>query len=83
MSSIRRLMFIVGQDHDPLYESLLRTFAGDESVAIVRDRRRGERRARPNVPSVEQRGRDRRHHPDVDESIRMHGYALVSLTTKP
>ena len=42
--AIRRLLFIVGSKRPDFYESLRRTFRGDDTVQIVLDRRRGERR---------------------------------------
>src|SRR4029453_8646284 len=43
-TTIRRLLFIVGSRRPEFYESLRRTFRGDDTVQVVLDRRRGERR---------------------------------------
>jgi len=42
--AIRRLLFIVGSQRRDFYASLRRTFRGDDTVQVVLDRRRGERR---------------------------------------
>jgi hypothetical protein len=80
---IRRLLFIVGSKRPDFYESLRRTFRGDDSVQIVRDRRRGERRAprragrRPMTR--EQRGGDRREQLEIQRQLRSRGYAVVGV----
>jgi hypothetical protein len=80
---IRRLLFIVGSKRPDFYESLRRTFRGDDTVQIVLDRRRGERRAarrltRRGVGS-EQRGTDRREQLEIQRQLRARGYAVVGV----
>jgi hypothetical protein len=80
---IRRLLFIVGSKRPDFYESLRRTFRGDDTVQIVLDRRRGERRRarRPVRRGVgpEQRGADRRAQLEIQRQLRSRGYAVVGV----
>ena len=81
--TIRRLLFIVGSKRPDFYESLRRTFRGDDTVQIVLDRRRGERRtprrAGRRPPGREQRGADRREHLEIQRQLRSRGYAVVGV----
>jgi len=81
--AIRRLLFIVGGKRPDFYESLRRTFRGDDTVQIVLDRRRGERRGpRPAGRSRvgdEQRGADRRAQLEIQHRLRARGYAVVGV----
>jgi hypothetical protein len=80
--TIRRLLFIVGSKRPDFYESLRRTFRGDDTVQIVLDRRRGERRAarRPaRRGGPERRGDDRREHLEIQRQLRSRGYAVVGV----
>jgi|SRR5689334_13903514 len=80
---IRRLLFIVGSKRPDFYESLRRTFRGDDTVQIVLDRRRGERRRarRPGRRGVgpEQRSADRRAQLEIQRQLRSRGYAVVGV----
>src|SRR5262249_34725417 len=79
--TIRRLLFIVGSTRPDFYESLRRTFRGDDTVQIVLDRRRGDRRGtrRPVRRTVgrEQRGAERREQLEIQRQLRSRGYAVV------
>ena len=81
--TIRRLLFIVGSRRPDFYESLRRTFRGDDTVQIVLDRRRGERRGtrRPTRRAAgrEQRGADRREQLEIQRQLRSRGYAVVGV----
>jgi hypothetical protein len=81
---IRRLLFIVGADRPELYESLRRTFDGDDTVEVVRDRRRanrpGARRVRPPAAGRDERTIERRKSPELDRQLRTRGYAVVGVT---
>ena len=81
--TIRRLLFIVGSQRPEFYESLRRTFRGDDTVQIVLDRRRGERRASPRASgraaAREQRVVERREHLEIEWQIRARGYAVVGI----
>ena len=81
---IRRLLFIVRLDRPELYESLQRTFQGDDTVEVVKDRRRsdrrGGRRSTAASASREDRTTERRQHPELDRQLRTRGYAVVGVT---
>jgi len=81
--TIRRLLFIVGSTRPDFYESLRRTFRGDDTVQIVLDRRRGERRGtrRParRATGREQRGAERREQLEIQRQLRSRGYAVVGV----
>jgi len=81
--TIRRLLFIVGSKRPDFYESLRRTFRGDDTVQVVLDRRHGERRGtrRPTRRRVghEQRGADRREQAEIQRQLRSRGYAVVGV----
>ncbi len=79
---IWRLLFIVGQNRRALHDSLRRTFAGDDTVQVlfdrrVTERRRGKGRKRP----TERRARERRLGREVERQIRARGYAVVGVPT--
>ena len=79
--TIRRLLFIVGSKRPEFYGSLRWTFRGDDTVQIVLDRRRSERRGprRPGRRPVtrDQRGADRRDQLEIQRQLRSRGYAVV------
>ncbi|MBI1734829.1 MAG: hypothetical protein HYR51_06625 [Candidatus Rokubacteria bacterium] len=79
MRKIRRLVFVVAPGQRQLYESLTRTFAGDDSVQVVLDRRNGERRQRGERPPADRRRADRRRRRDVEEKLAARGYAVVGV----
>src|SRR5262245_4218442 len=80
---IRRLLFLVGSRRPEFYESLQRTFRGDDTVQVVLDRRRGERRtvrrAGGRTAPREQRVADRREHLEIEWQLRSRGYAVVGI----
>jgi hypothetical protein len=81
--TIRQLLFIVGSKRPDFYESLRRTFRGDDTVQIVLDRRHGERRgprrAGRSRVGQEQRGVDRRAQLEIQRQLRSRGYAVVGV----
>jgi hypothetical protein len=81
--TIRRLLFIVGSKRPEFYESLRRTFRGDDTVQIVLDRRRAERRKARRTGrgpvTREQRGADRREQLEIQRQLRSRGYAVVGV----
>jgi hypothetical protein len=77
---IERLLFIVARSRRPFYESLRRTFDGDDTVQVVLDRRVAERRRkRPARRRDEHRQADRRAQREIDRQIRSRGYAVVGV----
>lgn len=75
----QRLVFIVARNHRDLYESLRRTFADDDTVQVLLDRRQGERRQRPAEGRTERRRHNRRGRRDLQAQLESRGYALVSV----
>jgi hypothetical protein len=82
--TIRRLLFIVESRRPAFYESLRRTFRGDDTVQVVLDRRRGERRRRRGggrKTGREQRAGERRAKLEIERQIRTRGYAVVGVVS--
>ncbi len=82
--TIRRLLFIVGSQRPDFYASLRRTFRGDDTVQVVLDRRRGERRRSRRAAGGrkvvrEQREAERREHLEIERQLRERGYAVVGV----
>jgi len=82
-TTIRRLLFIVGTRRPEFYESLRRTFRGDDTVQVVLDRRRAERRAGRRAGGrtapPDQRVAERRDHLEIEWQIRARGYSVVGI----
>jgi len=72
------LVFLVAPSERRLYREVVRGFAGTDDVEVIVDRRVGERRQSVTpVPGAERRGGDRRARREVDEDLRVLGWALV------
>jgi hypothetical protein len=86
-TTIRRLLFIVGSKRPDFYESLRRTFRGDDTVQVVLDRRHGERRlarrAGRRRVGREERGPQRRAHLEIQRQLRARGYAVIGVPSSP
>ena len=81
-SKIQRLLFIVDERRRPLYDSLRRTFAGDDTVQIVLNRRVVDRRRKkPRTRRIERRQKERRAQREIDRQIGARGYAVVGIMT--
>ena len=79
---ISRLLFVVGRERRLLYDSLRRTFDGDDSVQVVLDRRVEERRQHESTPNTDERRRgERRARRESEARLRARGYALVDIVT--
>jgi hypothetical protein len=70
------LLMIVSRERPALYEHLRTEFQGDRGIAVVLDRRFGERRRLSEPATPEQRRADRRRQ-DVDQQLRRLGWATV------
>ena len=71
-------LFLVAHDNLALYEFLKRTFAGDEQVRVVLDRRRVERRQGSQRPGTEKRQAHRRQQQQIDHALLARGVAIIS-----
>jgi hypothetical protein len=79
---IQQLLFIVGRERRSFYDSLRRTFDGDDTVRVVLDRRVGDRRRRRlGSRRAERRERERRARRAIDAQLRARGYAVVGVVT--
>ena len=73
-------LLIVARDRQKLYEYTKRAFAGNPTIEVVLDRRRGERRASGDRTSVPERRRgDRRLALDIDNHLKALGWAVMRL----
>jgi hypothetical protein len=70
------LLMIVSRERPKLYEQLRTEFEHDSGIAVVLDRRFGERRRAAEPAAPEQRRADRRRQ-DVDQQLRRLGWATV------
>lgn len=70
------LLYVVAREEGDLFASLHRAFADESSVAVVLDRRLGERRQRRDVQATDRRRRDRRAL-DVTGELSGRGWALI------
>ena len=70
------LLMIVSRERPALYERLCQEFHGDDGVAVVLDRRFGERRRSAHGVSAEQRRADRRQ-ADIQVQLKRLGWATV------
>jgi hypothetical protein len=72
-----RYLFIVSPRHSWLHRALIERFSGDPKVEVIQDRRRGERREGGVPVWPDRRRHDRRSRPEVDEELRSRPYAIV------
>jgi class 3 adenylate cyclase/tetratricopeptide (TPR) repeat protein len=70
-------MFIVARQKAELY-AFLQRYVDDASVAVIMDRREGERRHHRGRPGEERRRGDRRRRAEIDASLQARGLAIVS-----
>ena len=71
------VLMIVARDRPDLYDRLRQEFNGDRAVAVVLDRRFGERRREiVEAATSEQRQRERRRR-DVDDGLQRLGWTTA------
>lgn len=70
------VLMIVARDRADLYERLRQEFANDRAVAIVLDRRYGQRRQASMAVTPEQRRAERRRR-DIENDLRRLGWATA------
>jgi hypothetical protein len=76
---VRKLVFVVAPGQRKLYESLRRTFAGDDTVEVILDRRTAERRQSRERSPADRRRADRRRRRGVEETLAARGFAVVGV----
>ncbi len=69
-------LFVVARYDVQLCDYLKQEFA-NEPVTVILDRREGERRRGGQAPGADRRRADRRSRPDVEESLRTLGFAII------
>ena len=74
-------LFIVRRDASDVAQFLADQFPGDSNVTVVVDRRRGDRRNASERVDGERRVEDRRRRGDVEETLRRHSHAFVTVNS--
>jgi hypothetical protein len=76
----KRHLLIISRHHPGLYDYVTKRFAGEPSVEVILDRRRGrDRRAQQHQAEVERRAADRRTRPDIDAALRMESMQFLTI----
>jgi hypothetical protein len=73
-----RLLFLVARDQPDLWDQLNKEFSGRD-VAVVVDRRRGERRRAEGSSADNRRQSERRESAEVDREVRSRGFSVIRL----
>lgn len=73
-----RLLFLVARDQPDLWDQLSKEFSARD-VAVVVDRRRGERRQGEPASDDKRRQSDRRARAEVDREVRSRGFSVIRL----
>jgi hypothetical protein len=73
-----RLLFLVARDQPDLWDQLNKEFSGRD-VAVVVDRRRGERRRNEAESADNRRQSERRERAEVDREVRSRGFSVIRL----
>jgi hypothetical protein len=71
------LLFVVSREQPQLYEYLVRSLSGSDAIEIVLDRRHHDRRGGSVAPARERRRRQRRIRPDEPAQFFPLGYTIV------
>jgi hypothetical protein len=74
-----RHIFLVSRHEPRLYEYLLERFSDDSNVEVILDRRRGERRRRPEGQVPDRRRNDRRGRREVDIELKVRSHVILTL----
>ncbi len=72
-----RYLLIVARTQPDLWRYLKDNFAGDEKVEVIADRRRGERRQRPQPHEPERRQGEGRRQPSPDRDLTYRSFVIV------
>jgi len=75
-------LFIVSRQHHDLFDYLCDRLSGNACVRVIADRRSGERRQRGTPAAAERRRTERRMRPQIDEQLRIHSHAIVTLPSE-
>lgn len=77
-----RRLIVVTRDDPGLYHYIRSDWVGDETVTVMTDRRRGQRRQRTEPRDPDRRRRDRRQH-CLDAALKASGWVEVVLSVSP
>jgi hypothetical protein len=77
-STPRQHLFVVARHFPGLYGYMREHFASEPDVAVVLDRRRGQRRSRAAPAAVERRAADRRQREEIDRTLRTDCHAFLT-----
>jgi len=69
-------LFVVARYNVQLCDYLKQEFA-NEPVTVLLDRREGERHQPGQNPEADKQRAERRSHPEVEESLRVRGFAII------
>jgi hypothetical protein len=73
-----RFLYVVARDRRDLLERLRAEFAHQHDVAVIMDRRSGERRQDPTGHPVDLRRGERRTQPELDADLRVSGAFITA-----
>jgi len=73
-------LVIVARVRPDLYAHIRRAFFTNPRYELIFDRRRVHRRRANEAPAFDRRRKDRRTRPEVDEEVRVQGWAVVALS---
>jgi hypothetical protein len=74
-----RTVFVVSRQHPDLYAYLRERFANDAAVEVILDRRLGQRRQRAEERDVDRRRADRRARPEVELELQTRSHAIITI----
>ena len=78
-----RNLFVVSRRHPDLYEYLRERFATDPAVEVILDRRLGQRRRSQEVRPVDRRRAERRKRPEVETELQTRSHAIITMPDTP
>jgi hypothetical protein len=78
LALVMRWLIVVARDEPDLYEIMRKDHFGEESITVILDRRRTERRRRSD-PDVPNRRHTERRHRDIDRALINEGWAQIRL----
>lgn len=74
-----RNLFVVSRRYPDLYEYLRERFASDPAVVVILDRRVTQRRRAQGPYEAERRRGDRRSRPEVEIELQTRSHAIITM----
>jgi hypothetical protein len=78
-----RNLFIVSRKHPDLYSYLRERFASDRDVEVILDRRVAQRRQRNVRSEADRRRGERRRRPEVELELQRRSHAIITIPDPP